>query len=175
MVAGASLLVLIAVGFGWARSLLDVGRAASFGFAPAFGITVLVVLGTVAARAGVPLGGPAGIAIVPICLGAGWLPVIMRSRQGLGEREPCERGHDDRAEQHPQPEQHLTPAVPWSGRRPMGSVPLCQLDVFEARLVDGASMSAVRSQVIVGGSVLHDGKGSELGQVLHRHEEGVGS
>lgn len=92
MVAGASLLVLIAVGFGWARSLLDVGRAASFGFAPAFGITVLVVLGTVAARAGVPLGGPAGIATVPICLGAGWLPVIMRSRQGLGEREPCERG-----------------------------------------------------------------------------------
>jgi hypothetical protein len=81
VVAGASLLILLVVGFGWARSLLDVGTAASLGFAPAFGIAVLVVLGTIVVRAGMPLGGPAGIAVVLIGLGTGWAPMIARSRQ----------------------------------------------------------------------------------------------
>jgi hypothetical protein len=80
-VVGASLLILLVVGFGWARSSLDVGTAASLGFAPAFGIAVLIVLGTIAARAGMPLGGPAGIAVVLIGVGTGWLPMIARSRQ----------------------------------------------------------------------------------------------
>jgi hypothetical protein len=74
---GLALLVLGVVGGGWAGALLDVSGLARFGLSPAFGVAALVLLGTVAGRFGLSLGGPAGIAIVLASAAAGWVAFLL--------------------------------------------------------------------------------------------------
>jgi hypothetical protein len=78
----ATLAVVCAAGYGWTRSLLDVGSATALGFAPALGIAVLVILGAAAARFGSSLGSGVGIAVVSMGVVAGWLPLLARRRAG---------------------------------------------------------------------------------------------
>jgi hypothetical protein len=67
------LIVLSAAGGGWAALLLDVSMLATVGLAPAFGVAVLVLAGTVAGRFDLPLGGPVGISVSLATAGAGWI------------------------------------------------------------------------------------------------------
>ncbi|HEX9312923.1 MAG TPA: hypothetical protein VGA30_08905 [Actinomycetota bacterium] len=73
----AMLAVLVLAGAGWAR-LAAPGRsvAAQAGLSPSFGAAAIAVLGLVAARAGLPLGGWAGPLVVGLALaasGAAWV------------------------------------------------------------------------------------------------------
>jgi hypothetical protein len=68
-------LVLIALalaGGGWVWALLDVSRPAALGLAPAFGVAALIVTGTIAGRAGWPLGAAGGLAVLLLTTAAGW-------------------------------------------------------------------------------------------------------
>ena len=73
----AMLAVLALGGAGWARSAAPGGPvAAQAGLAPAFGAAAIAVLGLVAARAGLPLGGWAGPVVVGLAVvasGAAWI------------------------------------------------------------------------------------------------------
>lgn len=67
-----ALVALALVGSGWVRALLDVSRPAALGLAPAFGVAVLIVAGTIVGRAGWPLGSPGGVVVLLMTTGAGW-------------------------------------------------------------------------------------------------------
>jgi hypothetical protein len=73
----AMLAVLALAGVGWARLAAPGGPvAARAGLSPAFGAAALAVLGLVAARAGLPLGGWAGPVVVGVAVaasGAAWV------------------------------------------------------------------------------------------------------
>lgn len=81
---GAVLLLVIAVGAGWAVSLLPGGGLLRASLAPALGLAALVVGGTVAGRLGVD-GPTARQLAVAAILAAGWvLPAVRRWRDGSG-------------------------------------------------------------------------------------------
>ena len=73
-----TLVALALVGGGWVRALLDVSRPAALGLAPAFGVTVLIVAGTIAGRAGWPLGAAGGAALLLLTTAAGWTLLAVR-------------------------------------------------------------------------------------------------
>ena len=73
-----ALIALALVGFGWVRALLDVSRPAALGLAPAFGVAVLIVAGTIAGRAGWPLGAAGGVAVLLLTSAAGWTLLAVR-------------------------------------------------------------------------------------------------
>jgi hypothetical protein len=81
LVATALALIVLAVaGGGWAALLLDASMLATVGLAPAFGVALLVLVGTVAGRFDFPLGGSAGISVLLATAGAGWILLGLRDR-----------------------------------------------------------------------------------------------
>ena len=74
---GLALVVLIVVGGGWTLSMLEVSGLGAFGFAPALGVAVLILTGTVASRLGLSLASPGGLLIVLTAGGAGWLALVL--------------------------------------------------------------------------------------------------
>ncbi len=66
------LLVLGAVGSGWASGLTDLPAAGRVAIAPAVAMAVIGFVGTVASRLGVPLGGIGGIGLLLATAGMGW-------------------------------------------------------------------------------------------------------
>jgi hypothetical protein len=87
LVAGslAPLGVWSLVGIGWAIALAPVGRLGRLGFAPAFGIAMLGLVGLVVGRLGLPLTGPSGITIVVATSVAGFAVAWWLARQGRNE------------------------------------------------------------------------------------------
>lgn len=73
-------IALAAAGGGWAALLLDMSTQATLGLAPAFGVAVLVLAGTVAGRFDLPLGGSAGLSVLLGTAGAGWILLGLRGR-----------------------------------------------------------------------------------------------
>ncbi len=66
------LLVLGAVGSGWASGLTDLPAAGRVAIAPAMAMAVLGLVGTVASRLGVPMSGARGLSLMLAAAGAGW-------------------------------------------------------------------------------------------------------
>jgi hypothetical protein len=66
------LAILGAVGSGWVSGLTDLGGAGRIALAPAFGMAVLGLGGTVASRLGVPLRDGGGVGLLLGSLAAGW-------------------------------------------------------------------------------------------------------
>jgi hypothetical protein len=88
----AALAVLVAIGWGWARAMLDVSPAGAFGLAPALGLATLALSGTFAARLGMPLLGAGAIGVVIGTAVSGWaLYLVRRSVSGRPERRATER------------------------------------------------------------------------------------
>ena len=91
-----ALVALALVGSGWVRALLDVSRPAAIGLAPAFGVAVLIVAGTIVGRAGWPLGSPGGVVVLLVTTGAGWAVLAVqkafleRGRARAHERPPVD-------------------------------------------------------------------------------------
>ena len=81
-----ALVALALVGGGWVRALLDVSRPAALGLAPAFGVALLVIAGTIVGRIGWPLGSTVGVVILLMTAGAGWTVLAVQkgflSRRG---------------------------------------------------------------------------------------------
>jgi hypothetical protein len=73
-----TLLVLAAVGAGWAASVLPASRAGRAALSPAFGAATLALGGLAADRAGLPLHGGAAVLVVAIVAAAGWAPAGWR-------------------------------------------------------------------------------------------------
>jgi hypothetical protein len=72
------LLVLSAVGAGWARALLEVSVSSALLLAPAVGAAILIIGGLVAGRVGLPLAGPAAIALAAALALLGWASFGLR-------------------------------------------------------------------------------------------------
>lgn len=89
----AVLLLLGLVGSGWARWLLPVGGLAWLGLSPAVGIAALVLVGTVLARAEIPLGGVSGVVILLGIGGVGWVPRSLGWSRQAGQRGLEADGH----------------------------------------------------------------------------------
>ena len=78
----AGLGVLIVAGIGWTRGLTDLSLLPALGLAPAFGLTALGLVGTIASRLGLPLSGAGAIAVLVATAGLGWMTVRLPRRYG---------------------------------------------------------------------------------------------
>lgn len=77
-IALAVLSFLVAVGLGWAASLVPTGWLERVAVAPAFGIAALAIVGVVADRLGLRLLGPTGMGVSAFAAGLGWSPLAVR-------------------------------------------------------------------------------------------------
>jgi hypothetical protein len=68
----AGLGVLIVAGAGWSRGLTDLSVLGALGLAPAFGLSALGLIGSIAGRLGVPLNGGGAIAVLIVTAALGW-------------------------------------------------------------------------------------------------------
>jgi hypothetical protein len=78
--AVAILAVLAAVGLGWTRALLDPSapRETVVSLVPVIGAAAVVVIGLVADRSGIRLRGAAGVLVVVVAAGLGWVVAVVR-------------------------------------------------------------------------------------------------
>jgi protein-S-isoprenylcysteine O-methyltransferase Ste14 len=86
----ASVVVLLGLlsfsGGGWAASLTDLPGIGVVSVAPAFGVAILISVGLLASRAGVPLHAPWGTILVAVVGIAGWgVALVQRRRPSVGE------------------------------------------------------------------------------------------
>jgi len=71
----AALAILLIVGLGWSAALIDANWLARLGFAPAFGVAVLVLGGVIGARLGWSVAGTSGSVLFAMLATTGWLIV----------------------------------------------------------------------------------------------------
>jgi MFS family permease len=80
------LVVLAAVGLGWALALLEVTASSAVALAPASGAAALILGGLAADRLGISLDGPAGVGVTSVMALAGWALLVVR-RRALADTE----------------------------------------------------------------------------------------
>jgi hypothetical protein len=76
-------LALIAVGLGWVLALMpqDLRPFQALALSGALGIAFIVAVGTVMDFVGLRLGGPSGVAVVPLAAALGWAAAWVRRRR----------------------------------------------------------------------------------------------
>jgi len=85
--SGAVLLALGLVGAGWSLALLPAGGLVRVAFAPAFGVAMLALVGLVADRVSVPLGGAGAVGVGVVTALGGVGAAILQTRLAAAERD----------------------------------------------------------------------------------------